>query len=266
MSVVQLSLENHNDVIELFSDDLSHYYFLINDLLDNHYQSDSFQVFGEYDEAGHLVSILLNNYNNLTYYSRDKRDAAAYSDALRKCTFSKISGPSVLVEELLPFVKVKSDSLSYLGVVKEVKLKRRYPDLPLYTVGSEEEFGMQFDLFKSTAEYNLNMDRDKYITNELNRLRQSNDRTVYMVKDHVMITSCSTIRESTNSAIIIGVVTHPDHRRKSYGTEALIGLCNQLLEEGKYPYFFYNNPEARVVYKNLGMTEVCEWRVVLLEA
>ncbi|MBB2482879.1 hypothetical protein H5P36_22210 [Bacillus sp. APMAM] len=37
-----------------------------------------------------------------------------------------------------------------------------------------------------------------------------------------------------------------------------------LLEEGKYPYLFYSNPVVRNMYKNLGMTEVCEWTVLVV--
>lgn len=49
MSVVQLTFQNHEEVLELFSDDLINYHFLINDLLDNNYHSESFRVFGEFE-------------------------------------------------------------------------------------------------------------------------------------------------------------------------------------------------------------------------
>lgn len=55
------------------------------------------------------------------------------------------------------------------------------------------------------------------------------------------------------------------YRRKGYGTEVLVEMFDQLLAEGKYPYLFYSNPAARTVYKNMGMTEVCEWRVVFVK-
>ncbi|MDF2925549.1 MAG: hypothetical protein K0R57_4463 [Paenibacillaceae bacterium] len=93
----------------------------------------------------------------------------------------------------------------------------------------------------------------------------STDRTMYLSIDGQMVASCSTVREGVNSAIIIGVVTHPSCRNKGYGTEMLIGLSDTLLNEGKYPYLFYSNPAARWVYKKIGMTEVCQWRVVLTD-
>lgn len=265
MSVVKLTLQDHEKVLELISDELIHYQFLISDLLDNNYQSDSFQVFGEFDHEGRLASILVNNFNNLTYYAKTDRSVDVYLDTIKNCNFTQISGPSWLVEKLIPYVKVSNDTLSYLGVVKEVKAKRRYFNLPLQTINNEAEIGMQYDLLASASEFNMQISREEYIQKEIARLRASNDRTVFLSIEDKMVSSCSTIRESRNSAIIIGVVTHPSYRGNGYGTEVLIGLFDQLLQEGKYPYLFYNNPAARSVYLKLGMTEVCEWRVVTLE-
>lgn len=151
-----------------------------------------------------------------------------------------------------------------MGVVKNVAVKRLYPDLEINNVQSEDEIAMQYDLFLLSDEFNgsLPENRDEYINMERERLKNTTDRTVYLSIDNVMVSSAATIREGDKSAIIIGVYTNPMYRGKGYGTEVLTGLFEMLLNEGKYPYLFYNNPVARSVYKNLGMTEVCEWRVL----
>ncbi|CAG9623287.1 GNAT family N-acetyltransferase [Sutcliffiella rhizosphaerae] len=125
---------------------------------------------------------------------------------------------------------------------------------------------MQYDLFLSTDEFlgSLPENRDDYIKMESDRLKNTADQTAYLSIDNVMVSSVATIREGDKSAIIIGVYTNPKYRGKGYGTEVLTCLFNKLLSEGKYPYLFYNNPVARSVYKNLGMTEVCEWCVLFV--
>jgi predicted GNAT family acetyltransferase len=263
MNVVQLTNENHHEVLRLFGDEIIHYYFIINDLAANNYRGESFHVYGEY-ENGELVSILLNNFNNVTYYSKTDRDVKCYQDILKGLTFTKLSGPSDLMGKFLPYVNVKQDTISHMGVVKSITATRKHPDLKMKILQTEEEIAMQYDLLLSTDEFAGSLPENKtvYIKSELERLNSTSDRTVYLSIDNEMVSSAATVREGEKSAIVIGVFSNPQFRNKGYGTEVLIGLFEMLLKEGKYPYLFYTNPIARSVYKNLGMTEVCEWRVI----
>ena len=263
MEILELTINNHQDVEEFFGEEITNYYFIIDDLLKNKYKGEIFHVYGEY-EHGKLASILLNNFNNITYYSKEDRNVEIYKDILNKSTFSKLSGPSKLIEKFIPYVNVKEDTLSYMGVVKNIASKRKDENNPVRIIKTEKEIGMQYDLLMSAEEYIgcLPENKKDYIENEVERLIETTDRTCYLAINYEMVSSCSTIREGEKSAIVIGVVTNPKYRNRGYGTEVLIGLFELLLKEGKYPYLFYNNPTARSVYKNIGMTEVCEWRVM----
>jgi uncharacterized protein len=264
MSILKLDNAYHQEVINFFGEDIKKYYFIISDLMRNNYSGENFEVYGEFED-NKLQSILLNNFVNLTYYSNTDRSVEVYKDIIKDLSINKISGPNKLVEKLIPFVKVQSDGLSYMGYVDEVVLKRKYQDLPIRFITTEEEIGLQYDLLISTEEYIgvLPDNRETYI-NEQKKSMNSNSRTAYLLVDGKMVSSCSTVTEYDKSAIVIGVVTNPDFRNKGYGSEVLIGLFETLLKEGKYPYLFYNNPAARRVYKKIGMEEVCEWRVVFV--
>lgn len=263
MGVRKLSKTSHEDVVRLFDEDIVNYQFLIDGLLRNNYRG-NFKVFGEYQED-QLVSILVNNYNNVTYFSNTDREVSVYKDLLKELEFTKLSGPSYLMQKFLPYVSAKENTLSYLGVVKEIS-RPRMLKTPIGVIKTDSEISMQYDLLLSTSEFTESLPKAKedYIKSEQERLKETSDRTVYLLKDGEMVSSCATIAEDFNSAIIIGVVTNPRYRNKGYGTEVLIGLFQMLLDEGKYPYLFYNNPAARSVYKKIGMTEVCEWRVINL--
>lgn len=263
MSIKKLSLKNHDEVVALFAEEVDSYYFLLNDMLDQQYEGASFAVYGEYED-GKLASILVNNYQNVSYYAKDERDVEIYKEILAQFSFQKLSGPSRLMAQFLPYVKVQQDTLSYLGVVQQVVLERQYPTLELKRISSSEEIEMQYDLLCSAQEYSMGS-KEEYVKYGLEILKKGTDRTVYLSVDGAMVSSSTTVRETRNSAIIIGVVTHPEHRQKGYGTEALLGLFEMLLQEGKFPYLFYNNPAARSVYKKIGMKEVCEWRVIYVE-
>ncbi|MGE8205565.1 GNAT family N-acetyltransferase [Heyndrickxia sp. NPDC080065] len=259
MTIKQLSNSNHKEVLKLFGDQVENYYFLINDLVNQNYQN----VYGEYENE-HLVSILLNQFNNVTYYSPFDRDVTTYSEILQILPYQKLTGPSKLITKFEPLIRAKEDTLSYMGVVKNITAKRRFPNLDIKIVQTDEEIGQQFDLFRLTAEFVSTLPESKsdYIRMEKERLKTTSDRTVYLSVKNKMVATAATIKEGVNSAIIIGVCTDPSCRGMGYGTDVLIGMFEQLLKEGKYPYLFYNNPAARRVYRNLGMTEVCEWRVI----
>ena len=263
MKLKKLSATNHEDVVKLFGEDKVHYNFLIDGLIKNNYEG-SFNVFGEYQD-NLLVSILINNYNNISYFSQSDRDISIYLELLKDLEYTKLSGPSSLMQKFLPYVNPKANTLSYLGIVKNIYTPRKLKK-PIKIIKTQNEIGMQNDLLLSTNEFTESLPKEKaeYIQNEYKRLKETSDRTVYLEMDGEMVSSCATIAEDLNSAIVIGVVTNPHYRNKGYGTEVLIGLFQMLIEEGKYPYLFYNNPAARSVYKRIGMTEVCEWQVINL--
>lgn len=263
MNIIKMDITYHQEVLDFFGQDIKKYYFIVADLLRNNYSGENFKIYGEF-ENNKLQSILLNNFNNLTYYSKTDRSIDVYSEIFKDLNFKKISGPSSLAAKLIPLVEVQSDVNSYMGYVEKVVLKRSYPHLPVRFINTDEEIGMQYDLLMSTVEYHgvLPASREDYINEQKNNINK-NSRTAYLMIDNKMAASCSTAAEYDKSAIVIGVVTHPDFRNKGYGSEVLIGLFESLLKEGKYPYLFYNNPAARSVYKKIGMEEVCEWRVIL---
>ncbi len=265
MGVRRLTAADHTEVLALFGKEADHYHFLLDDLKWNGYAGEQFLVFGEM-ESGRLVSLLLNNFNNLTYYSPDDREPEAYRHILEQLSFAKVSGPDRLVERICKNLTPATSILSRMGMVKQAIPLSDSPDTAVCTITTREELREQYRLLLSAAEYtSLSGDEEGYISREWNRLNSSTDRTVYLRLDGRMVASASTFHERQHSALITGVVTHPDYRNKGYAAQVLAALFNQLLQEGRFPYLFYTNPAARSVYLRAGMKEICPWRVTLLE-
>lgn len=262
MELRGLEREDYKDIIKLFGEELSNYYFIVEDILKNN-NKENFNVYGEYDN-NKLVSILLNNFNNITYYSQEDRSVELYKELLGKLNFSKLSGPSKFMKKFLPYLEVKEMNLSYMGVMKELKAKKQYKELEVTIIKTEEELDMHYELLKASEEYIKFIPKNKkeYIINEIKKTSKTTDK-IFCLKDRGrMMSACSTIREGEKSAIVVGVVTNPKYRNNGYGTEVLINLFQYLMNKGKYAYLFYNNPIARSVYKNMGIHEVCEWSVI----
>lgn len=260
MSLKRLTVEDHSAVLELFGQNWTDYGFLL-DRLVRHSYTDVI-VYGEF-QGGQLASLLMNNDNNLSYYGRSARDVQIYQTVLPELSYRKLSGPRHFIDAFVPFINVQSSALSHLGVVKQVvKSGKRVENVK--PIETKKELGMHYDLLMSTSEFKNGLPETKadYVEQEWSRLKQATDRIVYLELNGQMVSACATVSEGVQSAIVIGVVTDPAYRNHGFGTEVLIALFTQLLAENKYPYLFYNNPRAKSVYQSIGMTEVCEWKVV----
>ncbi|UTR07104.1 GNAT family N-acetyltransferase [Alkalihalobacillus sp. LMS6] len=263
MKLKGLTINDHEDVLQLFGDEKNHYLFIIDGMIRHEYKG-NFTVYGEYED-NQLVSLLLNNYNNITYFANTDRDIGIFEPLLKRFSYSKLSGPKKFMGKFLPYVHAKETTLSYLGVVKEILTKEKRSN-QVKAIQTVEEINKHYDLFSSANEYNetLLVDRDTYIQSELEKLNNGNGRTLYLEMDGRMVASCSTVAEDDQSAIVVGVLTSVDYRKRGLGTDVLCALFSALLREGKYPYLFYNNPAAKSVYEKIGMTGVCEWQVIIV--
>ncbi|WP_066270954.1 GNAT family N-acetyltransferase [Heyndrickxia acidicola] len=77
-----------------------------------------------------------------------------------------------------------------------------------------------------------------------------------------MVSTASTQAEKNNIAILVGVATPPQYRGKGFATRVVAKLCNDVINDGKVIYLFYNNPTAGSIYKKIGFQEVGEWMVM----
>lgn len=85
----------------------------------------------------------------------------------------------------------------------------------------------------------------------------------WLVEDSNAITSVACFSAQTDHAAMIGgVVTPPEHRRKGYASTMIHAMATWMLSQGKAPCLFYHNPEARRVYLRLGFQEIGPWRMV----
>lgn len=75
-----------------------------------------------------------------------------------------------------------------------------------------------------------------------------------------MVSLASTSAENSESAMIVGVATAPEHRRKGYASAVVKALCRDCFERGKkYLCLFYDNPVAGRIYNRIGFKELGEY-------
>lgn len=121
------------------------------------------------------------------------------------------------------------------------------------TLGDVEEL---VDLLNSIPEF---ADSEQTVERKRRELEDGTSRAVYIREDDQMVATASTTAENSLSAMVVGVATLEDFKRKGYATKCMISLCSQLLSEGKEMCLFYDNLEAGVIYKRIGFKDIGYW-------
>ena len=91
-------------------------------------------------------------------------------------------------------------------------------------------------------------------------------RTWVAESEGKLLSAASTSAETANAAMIGGVWTAPDARRRGLSTAVMSALSRELIEEGRRPYLFYltGNVAAAHVYTQVGYRAVGHWSVIYL--
>ncbi|WP_054704044.1 GNAT family N-acetyltransferase [Bacillus sp. JCM 19041] len=265
MSIEKLTRKDATDIVALFGTQKNYFLFVLDQLHANNYEENGLSVYGE-KENGQLVSFILNQGDNLSYFAQNVRDVTPYLATLQKISFRKLTCESRFADVWKPHLSIKQDTVSWLGFIHNVK---QNPQKTSDQIEITENINAQtlselYDLFTSTAEFAnvMTMSKLAYIEEEHKRYMQGGTRTFFGRIAGRLVATVATTAEYDRSTIITGVFTNPDFRGNGYGTHLLTLVFKRLLQEGKTPYFFYNNPKARSVYLSIGLQEICDWRVL----
>lgn len=72
-------------------------------------------------------------------------------------------------------------------------------------------------------------------------------------KDGSIISAAQATAGTSQSAMIVGVATHPDIRGRGYGSAVVSAVCRVCFDEGKkFLCLFYDNPQAGRIYNRIG--------------
>lgn len=75
-----------------------------------------------------------------------------------------------------------------------------------------------------------------------------------------LISVGSTGGANSKSAMVIGIATHPNYRRKGYASLVVQKLCQESFAQGKdFLCLFYHNPDAGRIYHKIGFEEVGQY-------
>jgi uncharacterized protein len=245
-------------VIDFLKDEAALNLFIIGDIEAFGYDSDFQELWGFFGENHDLSAILLRFHNSFIPYAKtgtvpvkefaeiiksyeDKVFLSGKSDLVEK--FENIAGLELGKKQVTYFAECNTDE--YLG----------HTDYEIKTA-NPQDVDRIIELRSGIEEFYPNPNAREII---LQSLKTGTGRTYYIEQEGQMVASASTAAENSMSAMIVGVCTHNDYRRRGLATAVMQKLFKEVMNEGKLLCLFYDNPEAGRIYKRLGFVDIGLW-------
>jgi len=253
----KLTAQDHEQVLSFLSEEPSINLFIIGDIEAFGYDSDFQEVWGEFDEQNRFTAVLLRFHQSFIPYAIGEFDAAGFADIMKKSSQPvSLSGRTDIVERFEAFddLILGKKQATYFAECRtdaflnpsEMEIKKAgLPDVDRV-----------IELRSSIAEFHIKEDAREILAQSI---KADTSRTYYTAEGDIMTSCVSTAAENSLSAMIVGVCTRNEYRRKGLATAIMQKLFKEILDEGKTLCLFYDNPEAGRIYKKLGFKDIGLW-------
>ncbi|MBT2638217.1 MULTISPECIES: GNAT family N-acetyltransferase [unclassified Bacillus (in: firmicutes)] len=254
----KLKASDNDRVMEFLKEEAALNLFIIGDIEAFGYDSDFQELWGFFGEDHDLSAVLLRFHNSFIPYAKTGTIPVKEFSKIIKAYPDKIflSGISDLVEkfENIHGIDLGKKQVTYFAECNTDKFLEQ-TEFEIKQANTEDVDRI-IELRAGIEEFHPN-------PNAREILRQSMEtgtgRTYYLEQDGQMVASASTAAENSMSAMIVGVCTHNDYRRKGLATAVMQKLFKDVMDEGKSLCLFYDNPEAGRIYKRLGFVDIGLW-------
>jgi uncharacterized protein len=253
----KLTYHDHEQVLAFLSEEPSINLFIIGDIEAFGYSSETQEIWAEFDEHDTIKAVLLRFHQSFIPYAKGEFDTDGFASIMKK--YSQpilLSGKSDIVEKFegLADLHLGKKQVTYFAECRTNELlSLDNVEFKKATIGDVVQI---VKLRESIDEFSVRSDTRDILKQSM----ESNTSRTYFTEENGLITSCvSTTAENSMSAMIVGVCTRKEYRRKGLATSIMKHVVQDVLNEGKTLCLFYDNPEAGRIYKRLGFKEIGMW-------
>ncbi|PLS17915.1 GNAT family N-acetyltransferase [Bacillus sp. M6-12] len=253
----KLSKEDNEMVMAFLSEEPSINLFIIGDIEAFGYESDFQELWAQFSEEDEITAVLLKFYNSFIPYAKGDFDAEGFADIIRSYgDTAALSGKKEIVErfEKLEGLKLGKKQVTYFAECRTAqnlgtdKLDVKKADI--------SDIDRIVAIRETIAEFPPRADARDMI---LKAMETNTGRNYYIEENGRMIATASTTAENSISAMIVGVCSRAEYRKKGLATAVTQKLARDVLAEGKTLCLFYDNPAAGRIYKRLGFEDIGMW-------
>lgn len=231
-------------------------YGLGNDTVDIHVNV----VDGKWD------SLILRYIDNYIVYSQNKYyDTAAVANFLKDAQIGCISGKESIIEPLSPYFESLTLRVTYLSRLDALNpLDSTLPAGLVLKPLTPQDAKAVINLYLIIEEFAVNYRGREEQAIEAIALNLEKGGSGYGIFDnHRLLSVAATSASNSQSAMVIGVATHPGSRKQGLASHVLTHLCDVNLKAGKnFLCLFYDNPEAGAIYRRLGFKEMGQYALL----
>lgn len=257
--IKQLTEQDFDITMDFVSEKPAENLFIIGDIEGYGFHSDIQTLWGDFNDKDHLRGVLLKYDKNFIIYAPGEFDAKGLANIINTdSSYSFLSGIEEMVNKLNPYITAEPKNRRVLYYAK-CETAEFLPVIPLGITlekARAEDAEAIIAHMKAIPEF---ADGDYSVENKRMSLKKGLARARFIKEDGVIISSASSTAENSQSAMIVGVGTLPEHQKKGLASYCMSKLCEELLAEGKMLCLFYDNPAAGSIYKRLGFEDIGKW-------
>lgn len=257
--------ENDREAIMRFvCDEAAYNLFIIGDV-ENYGLNDEHVNVAVHEKDGGWDSLVLRYHESFVVYTkREDYNAQAVADYIKGYAFEIISGKGSVVEKLIPYFSKSKPRVTLLAQCDALTQNEMIPQDAVIRRMQPFEMDKVVALYCTVDEF-----RYQYIGNE-------NKRAVRMARElqkggmgfgafvgGELVSYAQITARSSMGAVVVGVATHPDYRRRGLASAVMRTLCKASFEDGlSFLSLFYDNPQAGRIYRRLGFVELGEYMML----
>jgi predicted GNAT family acetyltransferase len=255
--IVKADQSWHEKVMSYLSEEPALNLFIIADIENFGYETDSQEIWADVDDAGDIQGILLRYMGNYLPYAKGCINAKGFSEIINKdTTYEMISGKKEITEQFYPYIKFERTKETFFAELKEARSLKKNSSRANIQKAEIHDVDSLMELKSQIKEFTIRQTARQSLEQAL---KTKTGRTYFMKENDIIVSCASTTAENSLSAMIVGVCSHPDKRNLGLATRCMEALCYDVLSEGKAICVFYDNPKAGSIYKRLGFKDIGFW-------
>ncbi|MDR7002127.1 GNAT family N-acetyltransferase [Neobacillus niacini] len=255
----RLDKRDHEACLRLLKTRPAENLFIIGDIESYGYEQEFQKLWGEFNENGELIAVLLKFEENYIPFATDSFNAQGFAEIMSiDSAFKMMSGLKEITEQIEPFLNQSYKRKRQTHYAKCTKLNVDAFNIDFSNIqqATPEDAAALVELLTSVPEFG---DSTTTLERKHRELKDGSSRSFFLKVDGKMVSTASTAAENSMSAMVVGVATLENYKKKGYATKCMLRLCSQLLYEGKELCLFYDNPEAGAIYKRIGFEDIGFW-------
>jgi predicted GNAT family acetyltransferase len=256
----QLQEHDRDSILNYLYQDPHRNIFPIGDIETFGFDQDFQQLYADFAEDGSINSVFLRYRTNGIFYSITHPSPRPYEALIASLNLDYISMVAPLADHWQDVLSRYERSDMYFAVCDTGAAQGLHPASDVVLAKEDDMFGALYDLFLLVPEFHIDLQtKNEYI--ESKRKSTQMGVTLCRIKDDLVLSTVATTAETTRSAMVVSVATHPGHRHQGHASELLQDLILRYRDKGKDLCLFYDNPDAGRIYRRLGFQEDGMWTI-----